>query len=212
MASVGDPVGTGFVASLARPGGNITGSTVLAPELAPKRLQLLKEVVPTLARLAFLTNPANPAHVPHFAQVYVGARGLGMTVYAVEVRRPEEFDSAFASMMQERPDALFVTADSIHDLHSRQIIGFAAHRRLPAMYAVREHVIAGGLMSYGPSIPALYRRAATYVDKILKGAKPADLPVEQPTTFELVINLKTAQALGLTIPPSLFFQATEVIR
>jgi putative tryptophan/tyrosine transport system substrate-binding protein len=212
MVSVGDPVGVGFIASLARPGGNITGSTVLAPELAPKRLQLLKEVVPTLARLAFLANPTNPAHVPHYEQVHVGARALGMTVYAVEVRRPEEFDSAFASMMRERPDALFVTADSIHALHIKQIIGFAAHSRLPVMYSVWEHVIAGGLISYGASIPALYRRAAVYVDKILKGAKPADLPVEQPTTFELVINLKTAQELGLTIPPSLLFQATEVIR
>jgi putative tryptophan/tyrosine transport system substrate-binding protein len=162
--------------------------------------------------VAFLANPANPAHVPHFEQVQVAAQALDMTVYAVEVRRPGQFDSAFAMMTRERPDALFVTADSLHRLHIGQIMTFAAQSRLPAMYAVRANVIAGGLLSYGASIPALFRRAATYVDKVPKGATPADLPVEQPTKFELVINLKTAQALGLTIPPTLLFQADEIIR
>jgi putative tryptophan/tyrosine transport system substrate-binding protein len=212
MVGTGDPLRTGLVVSLAQPGGNITGSTVLTPELAPKRLQLLQEAVPHLARVAVLVNPANPAAVLNFEQVQGAARALGITVYAVEVARPEEFESAFAMMIQERPDALFVTADVMHQLHIERVIAFAAHSRLPAMYAVRAYVIAGGLMSYGPSMPAMYRRAAYFVDRILKGTRPADLPVELPTMFELVINLKTADALGLTIPPSLLFQATEVIR
>ncbi len=212
MVSAGDPLRAGLVASLARPGGNVTGSTILGPELSAKRLQLLKEILPTASRVAFLWNPTNPANVLHFEDIQAGARALGVTLHSVEVSSPNEFTSAFAAMMRERPDALIMTADAMHQVHVGQIIDFAAKNRLPVTSNVKENVVAGALMSYGASLPELYRRATLYVDKILKGAKPGDLPVQQPMKFELVINLKTAQALGLTIPPSLLFQADEVIR
>jgi putative tryptophan/tyrosine transport system substrate-binding protein len=212
MVSVGDPLRAGLVASLAQPGGNVTGSTLLGPELSPKRLQLLKETLPTVSRVAFLWNPTNPANVLHFEDIQAGARALGVTLHSVEVSSPNEFKSAFAAMMRERPDALIMTADAMHQLHIGQIIDFAAENRLPVMSNVKENVVAGALMSYGASQPELFRRAALYVDKIVKGAKPGDLPVQQPMKFELVINLKTAKALGLTIPQTLLFQADEVIR
>jgi putative tryptophan/tyrosine transport system substrate-binding protein len=212
MASSGDPVRTGLVASLARPGGNITGLTIYGPELGAKRLQLLLEVAPKTSRVAFLWNPANPATAAHFENVQAAARALGVALLSVEVRSPDAFEGACAAMMRERPDAFMMTADPMHQLHAAWIIDFVAKSGLPAVYQVKEHVIAGGLMSYGASHPDLYRRAATYVDKILKGAKPADLPVENPMRFELVLNLKTAKALGLTIPPTLLFQADEVIQ
>jgi putative ABC transport system substrate-binding protein len=212
MVSVGDPLRAGLLASLARPGGNVTGSTILGPELSPKRLQILQEVVPSLSRVAFLWNPTNPANVLHYEDIQAAAQTLGMPLQSVEVRTPDEFKPAFTAMRQEHPDALIITADPMHQLHVGQILDFAAESRLPVMANVKENVTAGALLSYGANLPELFRRGALYVDKILKGATPADLPVHQPTTFELVINLKTAQALGLTIPPTLLFQADEVIR
>jgi putative ABC transport system substrate-binding protein len=212
MVGVGDPLRTGIVASLAQPGGNVTGSTLLGAELSAKRLQLLQEVMPTLARVAFLWNPANIANRLHFEDIGLGAKALGVTLQSVEVSNPEGFDQAFAALSRDRPDALIMTADPMHQLHVGRVIDFAVQHRLPALYQLREHVEAGGLMSYGASLPELFRRGALYVDKILKGAKPAHLPVEQPMKFELVINLKTAKALGLTIPPLILFQADEVIR
>jgi putative ABC transport system substrate-binding protein len=212
MVSVGDPLRAGLVASLARPGGNVTGSTLLGPELSPKRLQILQETLPTASRVAFLWNPTNPANVLHFEDIQAGARALGVTLPSVEVSSPNEFTSAFTAMMRERPDALIMTADPMHQLHVGQIIDFATQHRLPVMSNVKENVVAGALMSYGASLPELYKRATLYVDKILKGATPGDLPVQQPMKFELVINLKTAKALGLTIPPTLLYQADEVIQ
>jgi ABC-type uncharacterized transport system substrate-binding protein len=211
MMATGDPLRTGLVASLARPGGNVTGTTQLGAEVAGKRLQILKETVPKLSRVAFLRNPASAAHAPYFNDLQAAARGLRLTVQSVEVQEPNEFEAAFARMTRERPDALIVTGDAIHQLRQAWIVDFAAKRRLPALYQLKDYVEAGGLMSYGASISDNYRRAATYVDKILKGAKPADLPVQQPTKFELVINLKTAKALGLTIPQTLLQRADQVI-
>jgi len=211
MLGTGDPLRTGLVASLSRPGGNVTGLTQLAPELAGKRLQLLKETVPNVSRVAFLWNPANAVQIPYFKEMQAAARLLSLTLQSVEVRAPQEFESAFAGMMRERPDALIMTGDGAHRLRLPWIVDFAAKRRLPVMYQVKEYVDAGGLMSYGASLPDLSRRGALYVDKILKGAKPSDLPVEQPTKFELVVNLKTAKALGITIPPSILVRAEKVI-
>jgi putative tryptophan/tyrosine transport system substrate-binding protein len=212
MVGAGDPLRAGLVPSLARPGGNITGSSQLAPELGAKRLELLREAVPTASRVAFLWNPTNPVQIHHFHDLQEAARMLGMTLQALEVRTSDDFDRAFAAITRERPDALLLTGDLMHQVHIRRIIDFAAQMRLPAVYQLRENVVAGGLMSYGASIPELFRHSALYVDKILKGAKPADLPIEQPMKFDLVVNLKTAQALGLTIPASLLFQADEVIQ
>ena len=212
MVAVGDPVGTGLVASLARPGGSMTGLTSIAPDLEGKRLELLREAVPKLSRVSFLVNPANAFHEASEKQAREAAKVLHLKVQFVGVRTAQELDSAFASIVRERPDAFIVLADRIF-LHNRaRIVDFATRNRLPGVYAYRELVEAGGLMSFGPNYADMHRRAATYVDKILKGAKPADLPVEQPTMFELVINLKTAKALGLTIPPSLLLRADEVIR
>ena len=208
-----DPVGLGFIASLARPGGNVTGlSYSVGPEILGKGLELLKEIVPKVRRVAILSNPASPVQPLFIREVKVAARSLGVQLQLLEARGPNEFDGAFAAMAKERVGALLVVADSIFILHRTRLADLAARSRLPAIYGYREHVEAGGLMSYGPSVRDLFRRAATFVDKILKGAKPADLPVEQPTKFELVINLKTAKALGLTIPPSVLIRADEVIQ
>ena len=213
MINVGDPVGLGLIASLARPGGNVTGlSFGVGMETVSKGLELLKETVPKVRRVAILSNPANPSHPLAIREVKVAARSLGLQLQLLEARGPNEFDGAFAAMAKERVGALLVVADSIFILHRTRLADLAARSRLPAAYGVRENVEAGGLMSYGPSVRDLFRRAATFVDKILKGAKPADLPVEQPTKFELVINLKTAKALGLTIPPSVLIRADEVIQ
>jgi putative ABC transport system substrate-binding protein len=214
MAGTADAVAQGFIASLARPGGNITGLSERGLELHGKRLELLKEAVPQSARIAVLTNPASPYHTSRMHDLTVAAQTLGLQLHVVEVLRAEELDTAFAALSQARADALLLVSDALVLSPSRigRIVDLAATSRLPAMYDWRAFVDAGGLMAYGPSYPDAFRRAATYVDKILKGAKPEDLPVEQPMKFELVINLKTTQALGLTIPPTLLFQADEVIR
>jgi len=211
IAGAGDPVRSGLVSSLARPGGNVTGLTVLGPGLAAKRLDLLKEAVPNMSRVAFLWNPANPDQKSSFNEVQAGARALGVTLQSVEARSREELEQALAMMKQSRPSALLMTADGVHQRYIGRIVAFTSEIRLPAMYQLKEAVDRGGLMSYGASLPDLGRLAASYVDKILKGAKPADLPVEQPTKFELVINLKTARALGLTIPQTLLLRADQVI-
>ncbi|MGH9364077.1 MAG: ABC transporter substrate-binding protein [Thermoanaerobaculia bacterium] len=212
MASSGDAVRAGLVASLARPGGNVTGSSALRPDLEGKRQELLKQVVPRLSSVAVLSNPANPNNTNTLEQMQIAARTLRLTLQpVVEVRRLGDFEHAFATIANARPHALVVTSDRRLLAHRRRIVDFAAKSRLPAMYGYREYADAGGLMSYAPSNIALFRGAASYVDKILKGMKPADLPVQQPTKFELVINLKTAKALGLTIPPSLLGRADEVI-
>ncbi len=212
MVAVGDPIGVGLVASLARPGGNITGLTSIAPELEGKRLELLREVVPKLSHIAVLWNPDNPFHAGSLKETRAAAQVLGIKLQLLGIRVPEEFPAAFAAILRERPGALLVLADRLF-LHNRvRIADFEAKHRLPGVYAYRELVEAGGLMSFGPSYPGMHRRAAYYVDKILKGFKPTDLPVEQPTKFELMINLKAAKALGLTIPPSVLLRADEVIQ
>jgi putative ABC transport system substrate-binding protein len=207
-----DPVASGFVASLARPGGNITGLSLMAPELVTKQLEILKEVVPTVTRVALLGNPVNAGNAPQLRSAQDTARTLGLRLQPLEVRGPQDLDRAFAAMTTERAEAVIVLVDAMLLDYRTRIAHLAATSRLPAVYGLSDHAAAGGLMAYGASVLDRYRRAATYVDKILKGAKPADLPVEQPTTFELVINLKTAKDLGLTIPPTLLFQADEVIR
>jgi putative ABC transport system substrate-binding protein len=207
-----DPLGTGLVASLARPGGNVTGLSLMASEVVGKQLELLKEVVPKVSRVALLWNPANPGSAPQLREAEASARVLGVRLQTLEARVPQEIDSAFAAMTKERAGALVVLTDAIFMNQRRQIAELAAARRLPAVYGVREHAEAGGLIVYSANFLDLERRAAIYVDKILKGAKPADLPVEQSTKFELVINLKTAKTLGLTIPRSLLQRADEVIQ
>ncbi|HEX9901083.1 MAG TPA: ABC transporter substrate-binding protein [Candidatus Methylomirabilis sp.] len=210
ILGVADPVGSGLVASLSRPGGNITGLT--SPVMWGKRLELLKETVPKASRVAVLRNPTNPETADMSRDVGGAARALGVQLQVLDVRVPIELDSAFARMTRDRAGALLVTGDTLFTLHREQIAVLAIKRRLPAISWAREFAEAGLLMAYGRSLPYEFRRAATYVDKILKGAKPADLPVEQPTKFELVINLKTAKALGLTIPQSVLIRADQVIQ
>jgi putative ABC transport system substrate-binding protein len=213
MVGVGrDPVAAGLVASLARPGGNITGLMNLGVELSAKRLELFKEAVPQLARVAVLWEGTSAGQVETWQEVQAAARRLGLTVQSWEVRGPDDFARVFAAMGQERPDGLWVAGGPVMATYRKQIVDLAAESRLPSAFIWREAVEEGGLMSYSWSYLDDSRRAAVYVDKILKGAKPADLPVEQPVKFELVINLKTAKALGLTIPPVLLFQADEVIQ
>jgi putative ABC transport system substrate-binding protein len=212
MAVSVDPVGTGLVASLARPGGNITGLSIMAAEVGGKRLELLKQAVPQASRVAVLWNASHPGKELEWQDTQVAARALGVTLHAVEVRGPADFDGAFGAIASERPDALITFADPLTLTHQRQIVDFATQHQLPMISEIQEFAEAGGLMTYGASLPALFRRAAYYVDRILKGVKPADLPVEQPMKFELVINLQAAKALSLTIPPALVFQADEVIR
>jgi putative ABC transport system substrate-binding protein len=212
MAQDTDPVRSGFVASLARPGGNITGLATLSPEVGGKHLELLKELVPYLARVAVMGNSTNPGNAEAFSETERAAGAFGVHLHYLDVRDPKEIEMAFRAATKARADALLVLGNPVLNAHRTHVVALAAKSRLPATYTRPEFVDAGGLMTYGTSYNDLYRRAAIYVDKILKGAKPADLPVEQPTQFELVINLKTAQALGLTIPPSLLFQADKVIR
>jgi putative tryptophan/tyrosine transport system substrate-binding protein len=212
MVASADRVGSGFVAGLARPGGNITGLSTLSPELSGKRLALLREALPGASRVAVLFNPADAAKALDLREMQVAARALGVQLQTLEVRGPDEFESAFAAMTGEHAEALMTLGDPLTVSYRIQIVDLAAKSRLPAMYDLREFVEAGGLMAYGPNLPGLFRRAAAYVDKILKGAKPGELPVEQPIHFELIINLKTAKALALTIPPALLFQADQVIQ
>ena len=211
MAAVGDPVGAGLVGSLARPGGNITGLSLLNPATAGKRVELLKGILPGATRLGVLGNPTNPWTTLMVGEVEVTAQALGMHLQRLEVERPTDFEAAFGAATRGRAAALIVLEDSLMNAYIPTIVGLAAKNGLPAAYGLREYVDAGGLMSYGANVSDLFRRAATYVDKILKGAKPADLPVEQPTKFELIINLRAAKAIGLTIPPSLLRRADQVI-
>ena len=211
MVAVGDPVGTGLVASLARPGGNLTGLTSIAPDLEGKRLALLREMLPALSHFAVLWNPANAFHVAAVKGVQAAAETLQMKVLSLSVRTLEELDAAFAAILAERPGAMVVLADRVF-LHGRDpIMKFARQQRLPGIYAYRELVEAGGLMSYGPNYAEMHASAATFVDKILKGAKPADLPIEQPIKFELVINIRAAKALGIEVSPTLLATADEII-
>jgi len=211
MVNTGDPVGTGLVASLARPGGNVTGLSFGVGVDYRLGLQLLLEAVPKARRVAILTNPANPAAPIAHRALKTAGQSRGLQLLFLEARGPDQFERVFAAVAKERPDAVFVLADSMLNMNRTQLLVLAAKTRVPTAYGVREFVDAGGLMSYGPSSIAAWRLAAVFVDKILKGAKPSDLPVEQATKFELVINLKTAKALGLTIPPSLLARADQVI-
>jgi len=212
MVAVGDPVGTGLVASLALPGGNATGLTSIAPDLEGKRLEMLNAIVPKLSQVAILWNPDNAFHVKAEKEARAAAQVLRVHVHSVGVRTAEDLDRAFDTILRERPGAFIMLADRIF-LHNRaRIVDFAARNRLPAVYAYRELVEAGGLMSFGPNYADMHRRAATYVDKILKGAKPSDLPVELPTKFEFVINLKSAKALGLGVPQTVLLLADEVMQ
>jgi len=207
MVYVADPVGTGLVASLARPGGNLTGVSDMATDLSAKRLELLKEAVPTLSRMAVLWNAADPGMVLRFREIEAAARVLGVTLPSLEVRSPQDFTQAFTTITRERPDALFVVAEVLTLAHRCQVLDFAAQHRLPAMYEFGLFARDGGLMAYGPKLTDAFQRGAYYVDRILKGTKPADLPVEQPMNFELVVNFKTAETLGLTLPPHLLVLA-----
>jgi len=208
MISIGDPVRAGLVPSLARPGGNITGNSVLGPDVGAKRLQILKEVIPTISRVAFLWNPDNASNVLQFEELQRAAPRLGVTVISVSAGPSTEFETAFAAMMKKRPDAFAMTGEPFHQTHIAWIINFMAKSRLRAMYQLSENV---RVMSSGASEPDLFRRAAGYVHKILQGIKPADLPVEEPVKFELAVNVKTAKALGITLPPGILALADEVI-
>jgi len=214
FASVSDPVGSGLVTSLARPGGNVTGAAILSPELVGKRLELLTLAVPGVSRVAVLWLPGalgERTEKDMLKEADVAARALGVQLQFVEARGPADLDRAFSDMTRARAGALTVLPSLMFLREHRRLVDLAAKHRLPAVYTVKEYVDAGGLMAYAPNLADVFRRAATYVDRILKGAKPGDLPVEQPTKFELVINLKTAKALGLTIPPSLLQRADQVI-
>jgi putative ABC transport system substrate-binding protein len=210
VAVAGDPIGTGLVASLARPGGNVTGLSLQTTDLVGKRLELLREVVPDLRRLAILADAGNPQGVLEMDEVQAAARGLGIEVAPLEIRRAKDITPAFDAL-KGRADALYVVAGPLVTTNRIRINILALGARLPTMHSIRDNVEAGGLMSYGANFPDLYRRAADYVDKILRGTKPGDLPVEQPTKFDLVINVTTAKALGLTIPESFLLRADEVI-
>jgi putative ABC transport system substrate-binding protein len=206
-----DPVGLGLVASLARPGGNVTGLSYFNEVIIAKRVQLLKELVPDLSRVAVLKNPIVAVHATFWRETEMAARTLGLALQPLEVRGPEDFEAAFAAATRANAQALIAFDDALTLAHRPRIVALAASCRLPTMYGLREFVDEGGLISYGPSFAVLLRRAATFVDKILKGAKPGDLPVEQSTKFELVINRKTANALGLAVPPTLLAQGDETI-
>jgi ABC-type uncharacterized transport system substrate-binding protein len=211
MVGVADPVGVGLVDSLARPGGNVTGLSDFNAGVVAKRLELLKEVVPSASRVAVLLNPTNPSNPLQLKLTQAAAETLGVRLFPLEAKSAEEIDRAFAAMRTERAEAVIVIGDPMFGTHRRRLIDLSAKRGLPAIYSTREYVIDGGLVSYGTNLDDLHRRAPYFVDQILKGAKPADLPVEQPTRFELVINLKAAKQIGLTIPQSLLLRADQVI-
>ncbi len=211
MGTASDPIGSGFVQSLARPGGNITGLSNLSTDLSPKLMEMLRSIGPKLFRVAILVNPTNQSHAPVVASLRVAAQGVSLEITAVEAATPQEIESAFSSMNRQSAGAVIVAADAFFIQQGQQIADLARKHRMPSVFPFREQVDAGGLMSYGQHLADNFRRAATYVDKIFKGAKPADLPVEQSTKLELVINLRTAAALGLTVPPELLVLATELI-
>lgn len=211
FTNIGDPVGTGFVASLARPGGNMTGQSILAPELSAKRLALIKEIVAGTSTIAVVWNSSNPANQLQYQQIEETAPALGIRLVPLPVRKKEDIPPAVDAAAKKRADALLVLPDPVTGSHRSELIELVGRVRMPAMYGYREFPEAGGLISYGPNLRAMYRRTAIYVDKILKGAKPSDLPVELPAAFELVVNLRTAKALGLAIPPSLLLRADSVI-
>ncbi len=211
MAAASDPVATGLVESLARPGGNITGLSQMSPQLAGKRLELLKEIVPKLSRVAVLWNPQRASSTLTWKELQLPARQLGIQLHSLEVRSPDDLDKAFEDATRARAGALVITGDPVIVTNLRRIAGLAAKSRLPSIFQITEFADSGGLVSYGPDRSDMYRRAATYVDKILKGAKPGELPIEQPTKFEMVINMKTAKALGIKIPQSILVQTTRVI-
>jgi len=211
MATSADPVGTGLIASLNRPGANITGLSLQTAELSGKRLQLLTEIVPGLARVAVLSNPLNPSIAPIMEQTKAAAQSLGVAIHVVKVQAPDKFESAFAAITSAHSGALIVLPDPLLYGQHPRVVTFTAASHLPALFPEREVAESGGLIAYGPSVPASFRRAAAYVDKILGGATPADLPVEQPTKFELVVNLQTARAISITIPTSILLSADEVI-
>lgn len=208
----GDAVATGLIASLARPGHNITGLTDESIQLSAKRMAMLKEAVPKATRVAIVWNANDQGMTLRYREIEKAARILHVEVQAHGVRDPADFDTAFSAMTQQRPDAMFLVADAITNLHRRRFIEFSATQRIPAMYELDLHVREGGLISYGPNFEDSFRQAARYIDRILKGAKPADLPAQQPTTYILAVNLKTAATLGLTMPPSLLLRADEVIQ
>jgi ABC-type uncharacterized transport system substrate-binding protein len=211
MVAVGDPIGTGLVSSLARPGGNLTGLSSIAPDLEGKRLQLLREVLPALSHVAMFVNSLNPFHVSSMKQARAAAQAMGIKLQLHDIRKSEDLDGAFAAIRNERPDALLILADRVF-LHNRQrMMDFINELRLPNVNAYKELVEAGGLMSYGPSYEDMHKRAAIYVDKILKGTKPADLPIEQPSKFTFIVNLKAAKALGVTVPSQLLGLADQLI-
>ncbi|MEX0805868.1 MAG: ABC transporter substrate-binding protein [Candidatus Binatia bacterium] len=212
VLTTGDPVGVGLAASLAKPGGNVTGLSVLLPELSGKRLELLKETFPKIMRIGMLWNPLQPTAINAIHETQAAAQAHALQLHSLEVRAREEIESAVAQMSKIRPSALLVILDPLTTRNSKRIVELAAKYRVPGMYPTEQFAEEGGLMSYGPSIEDLYYRAATYVDKILKGANPADLPVEQPTKFELIINLKAAKQIGLTIPPNVLARADRVIK
>ena len=209
--SIGDPVRAGLVTSIARPGANITGNTILGPNIAAKRLQILKEVLPSAVRIAFLWNPDNASNTATLEELQIAGPELGLTLLSVSARNAAELDPALRDLVRKNPDAFMMANDPLHQLLIERIIGFLAEHKLPGMFQIRENVAAGGLMSYGPSLSDLFRRGAGYVHRILQGTKPMDLPMEQPVKFELVINLKTANALGIIVPPTLLAEADEVI-
>jgi putative ABC transport system substrate-binding protein len=211
MVAVSDPIGSRLVASLARPGGNMTGLSLLAPELSAKRLDLLKQAFPQASRVAVLWNVGNDGMVLRFRETETAAGALGIRIESVGVRTPEDFEGAFASMTMSRPEALLVLADTVTVGQRQRIAQFAAANRIPAIYELREFIDAGGLMAYGIDMAEHFRRAAVYIDKILKGAKPADIPIEQPSKFEFVINMNVLKGLGLSLPPALVLRADEVI-
>jgi putative ABC transport system substrate-binding protein len=212
MTSVADPVGSGLVASLAHPGGNVTGLSLMSDDLAVKRLELLKETIPSLTRVAVLRNPANPWHTRAVEYLKAAAPSLSIELSIVGMRTPEEIGPAFSAVSRAHAQALYVTGDGLSISHRAMLVKLASKARLPTIYWARHFADEGGLMSYGASFVELWRRSAGYVDKILKGAKPGDLPIEQPTELEFVVNLKTAKALGITIPESILLRANEVIR
>lgn len=211
MIGIGDPVRAGFVADLARPNGNITGNSILGPDLIGKRLEILKECIPGLARVAFLWNPDNDSNLAFLEELIIAVPALGLQLISVPMRTSSDFERAFAAMMRRQPSAFVTTNDSLIMRHMSEIIDFMIQHRLPAVYQTKEPVQAGGLMSYGATVSDLFKRGAWYVHRILQGAKPADMPVEQPTKFELTINLKSAKAIGLEIPALLLARADEVI-